>query len=157
MVEKSVPTKPRSCCEGGSYETSRHFSMQRACGGTFRACLIANSRPSTQVHRLHRQVTQRRSLQLQVRAAYLDSSAATLNVNKYSMAAEDYTTVNNPTATLNNDLKIPLVGLGTWRGEEGQVEKAVEMALKAGYRYYVARYCRCYGRSCGGVVACEST
>ena len=53
------------------------------------------------------------------------------------MGAEEYTTVDNPTATLNNGLKIPLVGLGTWRGEEGQVgqvEKAMDMALKAGYR-----------------------
>lgn len=115
--------------------------MQRVCGGTFRACYIASSRQSTQVLKVHRQITppsQRRSLQLQARATYLDSSAATLNVNKYSMAAEDYTTVNTPTATLSNDLRIPLVGLGTWRGEEGQVEKAVEMALKAGYRYLVA-------------------
>lgn len=102
--------------------------MQRVCGGVPRACVIANPRRSTQVR------CQRRSLQLQVRAAYLDSSAATLNVNKYAMAPEQYTTVNNLTATLNNNLKIPLVGLGTWRGEEGQVEKAVEMALKAGYR-----------------------
>lgn len=111
--------------------------MQRVCGGTFRACFVASSRRTTQVLRVHRQLTrpsQRRSLQLQARAAYLDSSAATLNVDKYSMAPEEYTTVNNPTATLSNDLRIPLIGLGTWRGEEGQVEKAVEMALKAGYR-----------------------
>ena len=75
-----------------------------------------------------------RSLHVAARVAYLDSSAATINVDKYSMATEDYTTVNNPTATLSNGLKVPLVGLGTWRGEAGQVEKAVEMALKAGYR-----------------------
>ena len=103
-------------------------SMQKICGGVSRACFLTNSRQAVQVRR------QRRSLQLQTRAAYLDSSAATINVDKYSMASEEYTTVINPTATLNNDLKIPLVGLGTWRGEEGQVNKAVEMALKAGYR-----------------------
>ncbi len=50
------------------------------------------------------------------------------------MAPNKYTTVNNPTATLSNGLKIPLFGLGTWRGEAGQVENAVEMALRAGYR-----------------------
>ena len=103
-------------------------SMQRVCVGVSRACFLTNSRQPIRVHR------ERRPLQLQARAAYLDSSAATINVDKYSMAPETYTTVNNPTATLSNDLKIPLVGLGTWRGEEGQVNKAVEMALKAGYR-----------------------
>ena len=102
--------------------------MQRVCGGVSRACFRTNSGHAVQVRR------QRRPLQLQARAAYLDSSAATINVDKYSMAPETYTTVNNPTATLSNDLKIPLVGLGTWRGEEGQVNRAVEMALKAGYR-----------------------
>ena len=102
--------------------------MQRVCGGVSHTCFLTHSRQATQVPR------PRRSLQLQARSAYLDSSAATINVDKYSMAPETYTTVNNPTATLSNDLKIPLVGLGTWRGEEGQVNKAVEMALKAGYR-----------------------
>lgn len=104
------------------------ISMQRVCGGVSSTCFLTHSRQAAQVPR------SRRSLQLQARAAYLDSSAATINVDKYSMAPETYTTVNNPTATLSNDLKIPLVGLGTWRGEEGQVNKAVEMALKAGYR-----------------------
>lgn len=70
-----------------------------------------------------------------MRAEGLDSSAATINTDKYTMAPSKYTTVNNPTATLNNGQKIPLFGLGTWRGEAGQVEKAVEMSLKAGYRY----------------------
>ena len=102
--------------------------MQRVCGGVSRTCLFTSS------HRLTQARPAIRSFQIQARAAYLDSSAATLNVDKYNMAPEGYTTVNNPTATLSNDLKIPLVGLGTWRGEAGQVEKAVEMALKAGYR-----------------------
>ena len=102
--------------------------MQRVCGGVSRACFLTSSRQATQVR------CQRRPFQLQARAAYLDSSAAAINIDKYSMAPETYNTINNPTATLSNDLKIPLVGLGTWRGEEGQVNKAVEIALKAGYR-----------------------
>lgn len=102
--------------------------MQRVCGGVSRACFLTNSPHAIQVRRA------RRPLHLQARAAYLDSSAATINVDKYSMAPETYTTVNNPTVKLSNDLKIPLVGLGTWRGEEGQVNKAVEMGLRAGYR-----------------------
>ncbi|KAL0048680.1 hypothetical protein WJX82_008571 [Trebouxia sp. C0006] len=76
-----------------------------------------------------------RSLRLQARAEYLDSSAATINTEKYSMGADKYTTIKNPTATLSNGQKIPLFGLGTWRGEAGQVENAIEMALRAGYRH----------------------
>lgn len=101
--------------------------MQRVCGLT-RASLLPGHPRSTLVR------SQCRSIRLQVRAEHLDSSAATINADKYSMAPNKYTTVNNPTATLSNGLKIPLFGLGTWRGEAGQVENAVEMALRAGYR-----------------------
>ena len=51
------------------------------------------------------------------------------------VAADQYTTVNNPTATLYTGQKIPLVGLGTWRGEKEKLVIAVETALRAGYRY----------------------
>ncbi|OWZ49137.1 alcohol dehydrogenase (NADP+) [Cryptococcus neoformans Tu259-1] len=37
--------------------------------------------------------------------------------------------------TLNNGKKIPSIGLGTWQSEPGQVSKAVESALKSGYRH----------------------
>lgn len=37
--------------------------------------------------------------------------------------------------TLNNGEKIPAVGFGTWLAPPGQVEGAVEIALKAGYRH----------------------
>ncbi|WVQ80445.1 hypothetical protein IAT38_002550 [Cryptococcus sp. DSM 104549] len=37
--------------------------------------------------------------------------------------------------TLNNGLKIPSVGLGTWQSKPGEVAKAVESALKSGYRH----------------------
>lgn len=76
-----------------------------------------------------------RSYRLQVNAtSLLDKAATELNTNKY-MAPNKYTTINNPTATINSVHKIPLLGLGTWRGEAGQVEHAVETAIRAGCRY----------------------
>jgi diketogulonate reductase-like aldo/keto reductase len=39
------------------------------------------------------------------------------------------------TFTLNNGIKIPAVGFGTWQAPPGQVEVAVEQALRAGYRH----------------------
>jgi hypothetical protein len=39
------------------------------------------------------------------------------------------------TATLNTGAKIPLVGLGTWLSKPNEVEQAVEIALRAGYRH----------------------
>ncbi len=104
------------------------LTMQRVCGLT-RTTLLQRPQRSLLVR------SQCRSLRLQARAEYLDSSAATINTEKYSMGADKYTTIKNPTATLSNGQKIPLFGLGTWRGEAGQVENAIEMALRAGYRY----------------------
>ncbi|KAF2177431.1 GCY protein [Zopfia rhizophila CBS 207.26] len=37
--------------------------------------------------------------------------------------------------TLNTGAKIPAVGFGTWQAKPHEVEKAVEIALKAGYRH----------------------
>ena len=37
--------------------------------------------------------------------------------------------------TLNTGAKIPAVGFGTWQAPPGQVEHAVEAALKSGYRH----------------------
>lgn len=39
------------------------------------------------------------------------------------------------TFTLNTGAKIPAIGLGTWQSKPNEVEKAVEYALKAGYRH----------------------
>lgn len=41
----------------------------------------------------------------------------------------------NKTFTLNDGNKIPLIGLGTWLSKPGEVENAVEIAVKAGYRH----------------------
>ncbi|KIJ32165.1 hypothetical protein M422DRAFT_61583 [Sphaerobolus stellatus SS14] len=40
-----------------------------------------------------------------------------------------------PTIKLNTGAEIPLIGLGTWQSPPGQVEKAVEHALKNGYKH----------------------
>ncbi|KAH8601706.1 putative aldehyde reductase I [Bisporella sp. PMI_857] len=41
----------------------------------------------------------------------------------------------NRTFTLNTGAKIPAVGFGTWQAAPKEVEKAVEIALKSGYRH----------------------
>ena len=41
----------------------------------------------------------------------------------------------NRTFTLNTSAKIPAVGFGTWQAAPLEVEKAVEIALRAGYRH----------------------
>ncbi|OQV18355.1 1,5-anhydro-D-fructose reductase [Hypsibius exemplaris] len=40
-----------------------------------------------------------------------------------------------PQLTLNNGLKIPILGLGTWQAKPGEVGRAVEDALDIGYRH----------------------
>lgn len=42
---------------------------------------------------------------------------------------------------LNTGQDIPAVGLGTWQSAKGEVAKAVETALKSGYRLIDAAYC----------------
>ena len=45
------------------------------------------------------------------------------------------TLLRSPTALLNNGRSIPLLGLGTWKSEPGQVKDAVRLAIEAGYRH----------------------
>jgi diketogulonate reductase-like aldo/keto reductase len=41
----------------------------------------------------------------------------------------------NRSFTLNTSAKIPAVGFGTWQAAPTEVERAVETALRAGYRH----------------------
>jgi len=43
--------------------------------------------------------------------------------------------VTNSIMKLNNGFSMPVLGLGTWKSQAGQVENAVEYALKSGYRH----------------------
>lgn len=42
---------------------------------------------------------------------------------------------------LNTGATIPAVGLGTWQAPKGEVGKAVEHALKSGYKHIDAAWC----------------
>ncbi|KAM7216232.1 NADP-dependent oxidoreductase domain containing protein [Rhypophila decipiens] len=44
------------------------------------------------------------------------------------------------TFKLNTGASIPAIGLGTWQSKPGEVEKAVEAALRAGYRHIDTAY-----------------
>lgn len=49
-------------------------------------------------------------------------------------SSTEYSTVKNTHVTLNNGQKMPVLGLGTWKGKPGEVESSVQIALRVGYR-----------------------
>ncbi|BGP48158.1 hypothetical protein JCM10450v2_004030 [Rhodotorula kratochvilovae] len=49
--------------------------------------------------------------------------------------------IDIPIYKLSHGGAIPAVGLGTWQSAPGEVEKAVEIALKAGYRHVDGAFC----------------
>lgn len=42
----------------------------------------------------------------------------------------------NKVFTLNNGVKMPAIGFGTWKAAPGEAGKAVEAAFEAGYRHF---------------------
>ena len=102
-----------------------------------RLCGVADSRflQWDRVHSLIGRLASLHTQSLQINASAVRSkdSVDALHQGRHT-APEDYAFVNNATAALNNGENMPLVGIGTWRGEAQTLQHAVETALRTGYR-----------------------